>query len=60
MKNKLVKIFILFATILYIGAIFYLVFNLTSEYKNGDINSKERFDYCVLNLKKGNTDEIYI
>ena len=53
MKNKIAKIFILFATILYIGAIFYLVFNLTSEYKNGDINSKERFDYCVLNLKKG-------
>ncbi|MCR4742097.1 MAG: hypothetical protein K5866_04410 [Treponema sp.] len=53
MKNKTSKIFILFSTIIYIGAIFYLVYNLTSEYKNGDISSKERFDYCVLNLKKG-------
>jgi len=51
MKKKTSRIFTIFASIIYFLAIFYFVYNLTSEYINGPARTKQKFETSVISLK---------
>lgn len=51
MKNTFTKIFTIFAIIIYLFTLSFLVYNLTFEYKTGDNRTYQQFSHCTVEIK---------
>lgn len=56
MKNKFSTIYAIFASVIFVLAIFYFGFNLYSEYSHGYSRTKKTFDELTLSIKKNPSD----
>lgn len=56
MKNKFSTIYSIFASVIFVLAIFYFGFNLYSEYSHGYSRTKKTFDELTLSIKKNPSD----